>query len=493
MPNLFAPSRAHHSVDVASGWRARRLLAGLLLLSVLVAFFTKGTYDSGDSLLHYEYAHYAFKHPLNLLNSWAKPLFTLLAAVPAQFGFLGMKLFQCAVVALSAWCAFIVARALRLPAPELAILFAYAAPDYFLIQFSGLTEPLFGLLLVGAAALAVRGQPAASAVVLSWLPFVRSEGFILLGIWVVYFCLKREWRCLPLLLLGYAVYSAVGAVVLGELDWVFGRNPYDTVSVYGHGNWSHFVRNIPNLLGWILTILFVLGGLRMVRDSFRPARWQTPLFLAELLLVYGSIAVFVGAHTIFWAEGLFNSAGLQRVLAITTPLAAVVALNGLALLLELGRSEAARRRIRVGATVAVVAWPFTGARNAIRPERDFGIEPDQELARRAGNWFRQAHAGRPLPPVAFQVPSLASALRVDPFDEHARPLLTRDGRSQLATLPLHTLLFWDEWAARYEARLPLAQLRRDPRFRLRWQDALPRDYRHPEHDSCQIVVFERVK
>ena len=38
--------------------------------------------------------------------------------------------------------------------PELAILFAYAAPDYFIIQFSGLTEPLFGLVLVGVVALA---------------------------------------------------------------------------------------------------------------------------------------------------------------------------------------------------------------------------------------------------------------------------------------------------------------------------------------------------
>ncbi|MFD1470811.1 hypothetical protein ACFQ48_21490 [Hymenobacter caeli] len=167
-------------IPTGSGRRARLLLAGLLGLSVAVAFRTKSTYDSGDSVQHYLFAHYAFAHPLNLLDSWAKPLFTLLAAGPAQAGFIGMKLFQCGVVAASVWCAFVVARALRLPAPELAVLFAYAMPGYFIIQFSGLTEPLFGLVLVAAVALAMADRPAWSAALVSWLPFVRSEGFILL-------------------------------------------------------------------------------------------------------------------------------------------------------------------------------------------------------------------------------------------------------------------------------------------------------------------------
>ena len=99
--------------SIASDRRARLLLAALLGISVLMAFITRGTYDSGDSIKLYLFARYAFEHPLNLLESWAKPLFTLLAAGPAQAGFMGMKLFQCAVVATSAWGAYVVARSLR--------------------------------------------------------------------------------------------------------------------------------------------------------------------------------------------------------------------------------------------------------------------------------------------------------------------------------------------------------------------------------------------
>lgn len=478
--------------SAAADRRAVRLLAGLLGLSIVVAFITKGTYDSGDSIKHYLFAHYAFQHPLNFLDSWAKPLFTLLASGPAQAGFIGIKLFQCVVVAVSAWCAYVVARALRLPAPELAILFAYATPDYFIIQFSGLTEPLFGLILVGSVALAMTNRPNWSAALLSWLPFVRSEGFILIGIWVVYLAWRRKWWSLPLLVLGYAVYSLVGGLVLGELGWVFGHNPYATVSVYGHGDWDHFLISLPGLLGWVLLVLAAVGGVRMLLGCLRPERRQAPLFSAELLLVYGSITVFILAHTIFWAKGLFNSFGLTRVLTITAPLFAVVALNGLDWLAALGQSVAAQRRIRLAGTVAVVAFLFTGARSAFRWQRDFGQVPDQELADSAAAWLRQ-HYDLHSRPVAYEFPYVAEAVHNDPFDAAAHPLNKPYWLPKLGKMPVGTLLVWDDWFARYEGALPLEQVRADARFRQRWAGALPRDPQHPDQDSTRIFVFERVR
>ncbi|MFD1470019.1 hypothetical protein ACFQ48_17455 [Hymenobacter caeli] len=207
--------------------------------------------------------------------------------------------------------------------------------------------------------------------------------YTLLGIWVVYLVGQRQWRCLPLLGLGYAVYSAVGAAVFGEPGWVFGHNPYATTSVYGHGPWTTFVFALPSLLGWVLAGLAGLGGARMALGCLRRARRQAPRFRAELLLVYGNIAVFVLAHTIFWAEGLFNSFGLTRVLAVTAPLFAVVALNGLDWAAALGRTPGGQRRIRAGLMGAAVVFLFTGARTAFRWQRDFGVAPDQQLANQA--------------------------------------------------------------------------------------------------------------
>ncbi|WP_460556282.1 hypothetical protein [Hymenobacter daeguensis] len=476
----------------AADRRARLLLAGLLTLSVIMAFVTKGTYDSGDSIKHFLYARYAFQYPLNFLDSWAKPVFTLLSAGPAQAGFMGMKLFQCAVAAASAWCAYVVARALRLPAPELAILFAYAAPDYFLIQFSGLTEPLFGLVLVGAVALVFAGRPGWSAALVSWLPFVRSEGFILLGVWVVYLAWQRQWRFLPLLALGFVAYSLVGGLVLGELGWVFGRNPYATVPAYGHGEWNHFLRAMPGVVGWVLVVLIVLGGTRMVLNGLAAERRQEAWFGAELLLVYGSVTVFVLAHTIFWAKGLFHSFGLTRVLDGMVPLLAVVALNGLAWAAALGRTPKARRRIRLGGAVAAVAFVFTGARSALRWQRDFVQPADQRVVDHAAAWIQKTYGAAP-PPLAYEFPYVALAAHNDPFNPRVHPIFVLMTGPRLELIPVGTLLVWDDWFARTEARVPLAELRADARFRQRWQEALPRDPYHPEGDSTRAVVFERVR
>lgn len=485
-------SLASNPDSAASDRRARLLLAVLLGLSIVVAFLTKGTYDSGDSIKHYLFAHYAFQHPLNFLDSWAKPLFTLLASGPAQAGFIGMKLFQCVVVALSAWCAYVVARSLRLPAPELAVLFAYATPDYFIIQFSGLTEPLFGLILVGAVALAMTNRPVWSAALISWLPFVRSEGFILIGIWLVYLGWQRQWRSVPLLVLGYVVYSLVGAVVLGEAGWVFGHNPYATVSVYGHGDWDHFLISLPGLLGWVLLVLAGIGGVRMLLNCLRPEWRRAPLFSAELLLIYGSITVFILAHTIFWAKGLFNSFGLTRVLAVTAPLFAVVALNGLAWLAELGQSAAAQRRIRLAGAVAVVAFLFTGARSAFRWQRDFGLATDQQVADDATAWL-QKNYGPAVRPLAYEFPYVALTAHNNPFDTQQHPVFVSSAGTHLGLLPVGTLLVWDDWYARIEGAVSLAQVRADARFQQRWEKALPRDPAHPEHDSTRVIVFERVR
>lgn len=478
--------------SATSDRHARLLVAGLLGLSAVVAFITDGTYDSGDSIKHYLYARYALQHPLNYLDSWAKPLFTLLASGPAQAGFIGMKLFQCGVVALSAWCAYVIAQALRLPTPALAILFAYAMPDYFIIQFSGLTEPLFGLVLVGSVALMMTGRPGWSAALVSLLPFVRSEGFILIGIWVVYLAWRRQWRFLPLLVLGYAVYSAVGGIVLGEPGWVFGHNPYATVSVYGHGDWDHFLISLPGLLGWVLTVLAAVGGVRMLRDCLSAERRQRPLFSAELLLVYGSITVFVLAHSIFWAKGLFNSFGLTRVLDVTAPLFAVVAVNGLAWLAEWGKSPVAQRRIRIGMTVAVLAFLFTGARNAFRWRRDFGRPPDQQVAEDAAAWLRQHYDVRARP-IAYEFPYVAKVIDNNPFDPIAHPVTESSWLPQPERLPVGTLLVWDDWFARHEARVDLPQLRADTRFRKLWEGALLRNPTGHDTDSTRIVVFERIK
>lgn len=471
---------------------ARWLLATGMLVSVAFVFVTKNPYDTGDSIGHYLYARYALQHPLNLLHSWAKPLFTLLLMGPAQLGFRAVMLFQCGLVAASAWLSYRVAQRLQLPYAALAILYCYTAPDYFRIQFSGLTEPLFGLVLVGAVALAMAGRPVWSAALASWLPFVRSEGFILLGIWVVYLAWQRQWRALPWVALGYVVYSGAGAVALGELGWVFGRNAYPTISSYGHGDWSEYVVGLLFLLGWVGAVLVVLGAGKMLWRLQDRTEWASSSFRAELLLVYGSVVVFVGAHTVFWVYGLFGSAGLTRVLAMLPPLLAIVALRGLQCLSSLGRTPVARQRIALGVSGLAIALLFTGLRMELRWQRDFGQPGDLALAEQAAAWYRQ-QPGASKQPVAVEHPGLAKALDIDIFDPRIRLTPSAEGKFAPEKLPVGALLFWDNWFSRTEGHLPLERLTADPHFRQRWAGTAQYQAGDPGSGNCQVIVFEKIR
>jgi hypothetical protein len=471
---------------------ARVLLAVGLSVSICFVFITKNTYDTGDSINHYLYARYAPQHPLNLLHSWAKPLFTLLIMLPSQLGYKALMVFQCSLVAASAWLSYQVARGLRIHYAALAILFCYAAPDYFHIQFSGLTEPLFGLLLIGSVTLAVYERPMWSAALASWLPFVRSEGFILLGVWVVYLVWQRQWRALPMVLLGYLLYSAIGAVVLGEPGWVFGHNAYPTVSQYGHGDWNQYLIGLLYLLGWVISVLVVLGIGNLLWRATSRAAWRSRLFRVELLLIYGSAGVFITAHTVFWVFGLFGSAGLTRVLAMLPPLLAIVALRGLNCLVALGRTAQIQQRIATGIAALAVVFLFTGLRMSLRWQRDFGLPGDLALAEQAAAWYRQ-QPGRQGQPVALEHAGIARALDIDIFDRRVRPLASLNKHLQLDQLPVGTMVFWDDWFSTVEGGLSAEQLANDQRFQQRWAG---RALRHPDDPGdgyCEVRIFEKIR
>ena len=463
----------------------------LLVVSVVLAFVTQNTYDTGDSIQHYLCSRYAPAHPYLFLDSWAKPLFVLLTVLPAQAGLIGLMLFQCMVAAVSAHLAFRVAVGLRLPLPWLAVLFTYAAPDYFLMQFSGLTEPLFGLVLVMGVALAVHGRVGWSAAVLSWLPFVRAEGFILLAVWAVYLIISRQVRWLPLLALGYVVYSLVGWAVLGELGWVFGRNAYRyKAESYGHGGWTDFVVQLPGLLGWVLVVLFWLGMARgaaaWVRPQWRRLSAQWP---AELLLVYGSIVAYIAAHSTFWALGIFQSLGMTRVLAALTPLAAVVALSGLDVFSRLGGTEARnRQRVRLGMAAMALIYPLTGLNLGLRWQRDFGPQGELILTKRLADWIRTTYPNGP-PALVTAMPALNYQLGSDPFAPNIR---RPDAWSNNEALPIGTVVAWDDRIAVTDYSVTLADLRHDTRYALQWQQGIPRNLTKPQaNDSTHVAVFVR--
>ena len=285
------------------------------ILCCVIAFRYDGTGDTGDAVQHFQFAQYAFKHPENFFSHWAKPLFTLFAAPFAQFGFVGIKIFNSLNAALTLFLTYRIALKLRLSCAWLVFVILATCSQYFTLIFSGLTEHFSALLLVAVIWLFLRKKYAWATLIVSFLPFVRSEGLLLIGITALFLMAEKRGRVLPLLAVGHLVYSVAGWFFFHDLLWVFNRIPYASLSAYGHGSWYHFIDRMYYATGLPQFCLWILGSLGGFFYLF--SKKETPQYKRVWGLIFGYFFVLLIAHSAFWYFGIFNSFGLARVMSKT--------------------------------------------------------------------------------------------------------------------------------------------------------------------------------
>src|SRR5215510_3270415 len=143
--------------------------------------------DQQDSGYHFLFARWAHRHPQYFIGVWARPLFTVLYSIPAQFGYAAAKFFTVIVSLATAWQTFRLARQIKFDRAELAVPLLFLQPSFFLLSSTVLTETLFALVFVIALRLHISGRIRSGMTVASLLILIRPEGFfigVLWGLWV---------------------------------------------------------------------------------------------------------------------------------------------------------------------------------------------------------------------------------------------------------------------------------------------------------------------
>ncbi len=296
------------------------------LACFLTAIFTNGNGRVGDSINHFMIAKNAWQDPILFFNHWGKPFFTILASPFAQFGFIGLKIFNVSCALLAAYLAGQTAKLMGMQNWFWTPILVLCGSLYFSIMLSGLTEPLSALMLITAVYYYQQNKDNLALCIVSFLPFVRSEGLVIILVFAAYLLISKNYKKLPWLLLGHAVFSLAGWYFYKDILWVFTKIPYASPnSIYGKGPWSHFIVQLYFCLGPILYGGLILGIFFELKNWFKEGK---NVNYKNLFLIDGSILAFVAAHSIFWALGIFNSMGLNRVLVSIFPLMGIVILNG---------------------------------------------------------------------------------------------------------------------------------------------------------------------
>ena len=317
----------HSFIDKYLHWIVLFLL-GVLLITL--SLLSEGYYGGADNVVHYNFSHFSFKYPYLFLDLWARPLFTILSSPFSQFGFQGIKIFNVLSGLLTSYISYRLAKKLNLSPAFLVILFVCFTPLYCIMLLTGLTETLFSLVLVLSIYYFFDEKYFVSAIVMSFLPFARTEGFILFPVFILVLLMKGKWKAIPFLLTGFLFFSFIGSFYYKDILWIFHHFPYSAKnpSYYESGSLFHFIRLHRVIIGVLLEILAGIGVLSLITRFFARDRMQRTMALYEFLLIPVPFLIYLAFHSVLYWKGLGGSIGLERVLTGVLPLGALLAMRG---------------------------------------------------------------------------------------------------------------------------------------------------------------------
>ncbi|MDG1720503.1 MAG: hypothetical protein P8I31_04530 [Bacteroidia bacterium] len=352
----------------------------VIIIDAILVFNIDSTFDGGDSILHYLQAHQATETTHYFMNMWAKPIFILLAFPFAKVGWIGMKVFNMICILGSAYGCKKIFDHYDING-WFGVILCFFAYSFFLVQSSGLTEPLFTLILTWVILFELNNKSYLSYTLLSFLPFIRTEGYIIIIIFLTYSLINNRKRFIPFLTLGTIIYGTIGIFYYNDFLWMFNQNPYSGVEFkYGNGSAFHFIEQLPYVIGLPIYILFCVGLLHFTLNI------KNYFLTKDFFLIYGITIGYIVAHSIFWRFGLFHSFGLTRVLIVIIPLISIIAFRGV-LWIENLFKNIDKKIIRSITFISILIFPFTQSPMALSWENDINLSNQQEIILMANKWL----------------------------------------------------------------------------------------------------------
>lgn len=469
------------------------LLLSLFCMFFLLSYFSTGTYDTGDGICHYNISRYSWQHPYLFLDSWGKPFFTLISSPFSQFGLLGLNVFNILCALFSAFICFKIAKLKGYSYPIIIIVFLCFSPVYFPAMNSGLTEPFFGLVLIASIYIFISGYFRLALILVSFLPFVRTEGFLILPVFAVVLAIFKEYKLILRLALGSLIYSIIGFFHYKDFFWIIHQNPYNGNGgdVYGHGELLHFVNAHYFIWGTALTVLFLCGILYTFYYFISATKLNkyklklTEMDYSEAILVYGSFFVYFIAHSFMWWKGVANSLGLVRVIAAVMPCSAIICANGFELIMGLlQRKKILQTFIAITILVSVIIAPFQ------QDYFPYKANTEQTIINNAGDWFLTSPYKNKT--IYYEYPYLAYVINADPFNTIKNRHLVTVYNPDINTMPDSSIIFWDGHFGPNECRIPLAKIMNDSNFSLIKSFIPPSNVATLNNTNFAIYVFTKL-
>lgn len=431
------------------------LLLFLLVVFTIIVFKTENSFGGGDHFSHFKLAHWGWVYPDMLFSHWGKPAFTILISPFAQLGVDGARMYNILMGLATAWLAWLLAKHFRFKHSWVVILLVAFTPVYFILMFTALTEVTFSFVLVLAIYLFFKEKYIWSAVVISILPLVRTEGIVIIPLFILAFSLRKKYLALPFLSLGFFIISFLGSNYYSSFWWLITEMPYTGTAsdIYGSGSLFHFINHNPQILGAALGLLFIVGLILLLYKWVKKDQFKKTDRFYFLLLITGSFIVYYSAHSYVWWKGNGSSLGLIRVMGAVTPLAALTAMVGIDLLLDY-RKRRWKNYIPI-VLVIVLAWfVYDGI---YKHRYGFRLSRPQMMHGEVAEYVKANNLDRFK--IYYYNGYLAYKLNLDPRDKNTNQQQLPRNETFLSSVPDSSIIVWDAHFGPNEGRMPLKKLR----------------------------------
>ncbi len=476
-----------------------------------------------DAQGHHLISRYAWKHPQLFLDVWNRPLYTVVTALPASFGFRFNQLAHIGMSIVVIWLTMRLAQRAGVKRTGLIAPLMLAQPAFLSVSWATMTEQLFLIVFLGACILLIDERPRMAGLIIGLAPLVRPEGLLLVLLWPV-ILFRHEYTAVAMPWFGLLTWVLAGIPVYGDPLWLLNVNPYVIDPGFRVIQWDYLRKFYDDFCGPVVFILAQVGVWAWVRRRPRAEiRMLTPGLLSAVVLFIFFFIVYDNVH--LTPPGFIG----WRLLLSLSPWLAILSLEGVNRCLDGDGEPVARTRISafvmlqagVAALVALVyvlrgnayapmLWVLAGgmAATAFVVHRSLAVSswrfcphavtalligatvfallkfppavrtPGEHLVEEAARWYQALP--EPQPRVGTALWGFYLLTETDPWDT-----ATTVSLANLQKVRHGDVLIWDDWAAGRWWRIDKASLLIRDEFKVvtRWEipDALPNE----------VIVFQR--
>lgn len=461
-----------------------------LILLGFVFYQAQGIEGGLDSWNHYLISRSSFKHTELLLDQWNKPVFTWFTVLICQLGLNALIIFNILCVSISGLLNALSVKKLGYSYTWLIVLFTVFTPILFQNTISGLTEPLNVLMLSLVFYFWGSNHIKTAVLIASFLPFVRTEGFVICGAIFLLIILRKEYKLLLWLIPGSIVMNIVGFTITGKPFWIISENPYwkqETEGTFdpGSGSIFHFVNNSKAMFGLPLLALLLLG-IFVLWVRWRNKSKQDDIFS----LAFWVFILYFFAHTAIYYLGILGSHGLTRPLAVVAGPLAILAFYALDIF-NLKKISKAKYILFLLIASFVIQTAYKEASYA-KPLRikEASVKPDktQKNFIAAGKWLE----GNKLMdrPIIHQSPFFDVYFNRDPYDINSSyRIWSIDQKNDWAAIGV--IVIWDGFSAVREGNMKKEWLLENKNYKLLHTiEGFEKPDDNPE--MYKVLIFEKV-